>query len=74
MGLPAETERGINYAKSHTPEEKKKLINWVKVAPAVPIHIIYYTLWYDKQGNVTKWPDIYAYDQLILNHLQTYLP
>ena len=74
MGLPAETERGINYAKSHTPEEKKKLINWVKVAPAVPIHIIYYTLWYDKQGNVTKWPDIYAYDQLILNHLHTYLP
>ena len=73
MGLPAETERGMKYVKNHTEEEVNKVIGHVTVSPSVPVHIIYYTLWYDETGVLQQWPDVYGYDNLLWKHLKPYM-
>lgn len=74
MGQPAQTERGIKYVKNHTDEEVKKLISRVDVKPSVPVHILYYTMWYDETGTLQNWNDVYGFDKLLWKHLQPYMP
>ena len=72
MGLPAETEKGIDYVSSH-PNQNHKLIGYVPVKPRVPLYIIYYTLWPDMSGMMQTWPDVYGYDEVIWHHLQPFV-
>lgn len=73
MGLKAETDRGRQYLKTHPTDEDHKLIGYVPVKPHVPLYIIYYTLWTDENGVLQSWPDVYGYDTVIWNHLQTFV-
>ncbi len=74
MGLPAETEAGLEYETAH-PEvkDRNKVISHVAVSSRVPIYIIYYTLWPNEMGELQKWPDIYKYDEVIWNNLKPYM-
>jgi murein L,D-transpeptidase YcbB/YkuD len=72
MGKPAQTQRGKRYVSEHTDEEVMKVITRVPVNPSVPVHIIYYTMYYDETGVLQNWKDIYGFDALILKHLQPY--
>ncbi len=72
MDLKPETERGWEYLKTHKDEKEHKLIGYVPVKPKVPLYIIYYTLWPDEKGVLQKWRDVYGYDKVIWENLQTY--
>lgn len=74
MGLTPETLQGMEYVDSHPEvEDRNKIISYVSVKPRVPLYIIYSTLWPDEYGNFQTWPDVYGYDQVVWNHLSTYM-
>ena len=73
MDMQPMTERGHNYLMTHRDQEEHKLIGYVPVKPRVPLFIIYYTLWPDEHGELRTWPDVYGYDKVIINRLQTYM-
>lgn len=74
MGLTPETLQGMDYIESHPEiEDCNKIIGYVSVKPCVPLYIIYYTLWPDAYGAFQTWPDVYGYDQVVWNHLSTYM-
>jgi len=64
----------MDYIESHPEiEDCNKIIGYVSVKPCVPLYIIYYTLWPDAYGAFQTWPDVYGYDQVVWNHLSTYM-
>ena len=73
MDMQPMTERGHKYLMTHRDQEEHKLIGYVPVKPRVPLYIIYYTLWPDEHGELRTWPDVYGYDKVIINRLQTYM-
>ena len=72
MDLPPETEKGIRYVKEN-PDGEQRLISNKAVSPAVPVHILYFTMFPDANGNITSHPDIYGYDAVIRRCMQTYI-
>lgn len=44
---------------------RDRLIGSVKVEPAVPVYILYYTLYPDKDGTIEEFRDVYGYDKVI---------
>ena len=73
MDLAPKTQRGINYLRAHRSDKEHKLIGYVPVKPVVPLHIIYYTLWPDEHNVLRTWPDVYGYDQVLMEHLRPFL-
>ena len=73
MDKTAQTDRGRQYVSSHPDEkERQKVIGYVPVKPHVPLYIIYNTLWYDQDDVLQSWPDVYGYDKVLWQNLQTY--
>lgn len=52
---------------------KDMLIGRVEVKPAVPLYIVYYTLFPDADGTMRTFGDIYGYDDVIYAYLRNYL-
>lgn len=73
MDLGAKTERGKAYLRAHQNDKEHHLISYVPVKPSVPLFIIYYTLWPDHAGTLRSWPDVYGYDQTILESLKPFI-
>ena len=74
MGKTPQTEQGRQYVSTHEDEKQRlKLIGYVPVKPHVPLYIIYRTLWYDEDGVLQTWPDVYGYDKVLWQNLQTYV-
>lgn len=48
---------------------RKLIINTLKVKPAIPLFITYYTVYYDKTGNIVEYDDIYGYDAFLIEKL-----
>lgn len=67
-----ETQRGQDYLRSHPrPEDGVyRLASYMTIKPAVPLYIVYYTIYPDEEGTLRNYPDIYAYDEAVWNHLQ----
>lgn len=53
--------------------DKSLLLSSLKVNPAVPLFITYFTLYPDRNGVVHTYRDIYGFDEPIYRQLQTYL-
>lgn len=51
---------------------RQLLVNSVKVEPAIPLYITYYTLYPKKDGHLEKYDDVYGYDHVILHFLKNY--
>ena len=74
MGKTPQTDKGRHYVSTHEDEkQRQKLIGYVPVKPRVPLYIIYNTLWYDKDGVLQSWPDVYNYDEVLWQNLKTYV-
>lgn len=52
---------------------KDMLIGRVEVKPAVPLFIVYFTLFPDADGTMRRFGDIYGYDEVIFNYLRNFL-
>jgi murein L,D-transpeptidase YcbB/YkuD len=67
------TEKGRDYVSKLQPNEKPQLIRWQKVEPRVPLYITYYTLFPVPGGTLTVYPDVYGYDKVLADALETYM-
>lgn len=60
--------------KGNTPDGKEKKPEWqlrsVYLKPSIPLFFTYYTLYFDEHGQLSTYPDIYGYDDVLKNHLQ----
>ena len=52
---------------------RRMLIGSAKVTPAVPLFIVYYTLFPDRNGSIVRYEDVYGYDELVYSVLRNYL-
>lgn len=52
---------------------RKLLIRTCYVKPKVPLFIIYFTIYPDKNGVLTFYDDVYGYDQVIYRQLKNYM-
>ena len=52
---------------------RKMVVNSVKLNPQVPLFITYYTLYPMAGGRTAEYPDVYGYDRVIFNELKKYL-
>ena len=44
----------------------------MKVEPKIPVFITYYTLYPNLKGELISYPDLYGYDEVILQKLASY--
>ena len=79
MDIPPVTEQGMEYVRTHSPEENengrklpRKLISYMPVKPHVPLYILYYTIYPDENGLIQTYPDVYGYDKSVWNHLKKF--
>lgn len=52
---------------------REKLISSVNVQPAVPLFILYYTIYPDENNVMKEYGDVYGYDRVIYQYLQNYM-
>jgi len=69
----------VVYEKEEVDELKKdtiqrnKLIYTLNVNPEIPLFIVYFTIYPDpKTGKLVEYRDVYDYDKVIWEHLQSY--
>lgn len=72
MDLPPETDKGKRYV-SRNPEGGQKLISNKAVNPPVPVHLQYFTIYPDANGNIATHPDIYGYDAVVLHGMRHFI-
>lgn len=53
--------------------DRRRLVGQVKVEPAVPIFILYYTLYPNDSGGWDHYRDVYGYDAPILERIQHFM-
>lgn len=53
--------------------DRDKIINSVKVEPAVPVFITYYTVFYGIGGNLVSFDDVYGYDDALAEELSPFV-
>lgn len=71
MDMKPETDRGRKFMRRE-PEETR-LVHSLKVAPAVPVFITYYTMYPGKDGSLCSYPDVYGYDKVMSNHIKPFM-
>lgn len=54
-------------------QKRSQMVHSLKVEPSVPIYITYYTLYYDSDGNLVSYDDIYGYDGIIYETIKKFL-
>lgn len=54
-------------------DNRKMVVNGVKVSPQVPLFICYYTLYPLAGGRWAEYPDVYGYDKVVYGMLSKYL-
>ena len=63
MDIAPQTERGQDYVASG--RDGHRLVGSLKVSPSVPLYITYFTLYPNVDGQLSAWPDVYGYDELL---------
>lgn len=71
MDIKPETERGLKYIEDEN--NSRNLVGSLQVKPSVPLEITYYTLFPDEKGRITPYPDVYGYDEIILQTIKPFL-
>jgi len=72
MDIAPKTEQGRLYLKEHAEDPRPyRLVKYRDVLPNVPVYIVYYTAYPNPStGIVETWPDLYAYDKAISQHMK----
>lgn len=76
IDLEPETDRGRDYLDEHTDDPRPlRLIRQLPVKPALPLHIVYYTVYPNPEtGSIDTWSDPYGYDSVIAKAHPCLLP
>jgi murein L,D-transpeptidase YcbB/YkuD len=53
--------------------QRKLLVGAVPVNPAVPVYILYFTIYPNENGVLRSYSDVYGYDSLIYHQLENYI-
>ena len=70
MGMKPETPRGERYVADNG-DTDIKLVRSLKVKPNVPLYIIYYTMYWDIDGVLRMYNDIYGFDKVVFDSIKT---
>ena len=75
MDMKPETERGKKYLEEHEEDPRPlRLITYHGIKPAVPLFIVYYTVYPNPESGLTDyWPDLYGYDKAIEREIGYFL-
>lgn len=75
MDIPPVSEQGMTWLEEHGDEPKPhRLVSYSKVSPAVPVYIVYYTVYPNPEtGALETFPDVYGYDALILREIKPWV-
>lgn len=52
--------------------DQKRLVSTLKVDPRIPLYITYYTIYYNANGELTEYDDIYGYDDVLIEKLSPF--
>lgn len=53
--------------------DKKRLVNSLYVKPSVSLFITYFTVYYDSNGQLVDYQDVYGYDEALAEKLEPYV-
>lgn len=69
MGMKPETPRGERFVADNDKPDVT-LVRSLKVEPNVPLYIIYYTMYWENDGVLRMYNDIYGFDKVIFDSMQ----
>ena len=49
------------------------LVSTIPVNPSVPLFITYYTVYYDNDGRIVNYQDVYGYDEVLAERLKPFV-
>lgn len=53
--------------------DRSRMINSVSVNPSIPLFVTYYTKYWDENGQLADYQDIYGYDEVLYNKLKPFV-
>jgi murein L,D-transpeptidase YcbB/YkuD len=53
--------------------QRKMLVGNLDVSPSVPLYIVYFTLYPNREGRIDSFDDVYGYDRVVYEYLKNYL-
>lgn len=53
--------------------DRSRLVRSVNVKPAVPIFILYFTMYPDNDGKIVTYRDVYGYDPVVYRYIKNYI-
>ena len=53
--------------------DRSRMINSVSVNPSIPLFVTYYTKYWDENGRLADYQDIYGYDEVLYNKLKPFV-
>lgn len=74
VDMPDASADNKSADKSEAPEiDRKMLLRGLKFTPHIPLFINYFTLYPSSDGRMVTYPDIYGYDNAIIDGLRKYM-
>lgn len=52
--------------------DRKRLISTLRVTPQIPLYITYYTIYYNADGKLAEYDDVYGYDDVLIEKLSPF--
>ena len=53
--------------------DRKRMVNSKSVKPSVPLFITYYTIYFDVNGKLVDYQDVYGYDEVMAEKLAPFV-
>ena len=53
--------------------DRKRIINSIPVKPPIPLFITYYTIYWNDNGELTDFQDVYEYDKVLSEQLKPFV-
>lgn len=72
MDMEPETDKGKEFIEENEGDDLK-LVKRLNVEPQVPLFIIYYTIYPNEHDELTTYPDVYEYDDILYEHIKPFV-
>jgi murein L,D-transpeptidase YcbB/YkuD len=72
MDIKPETERGKKFMKDNEEADENtfRLVKYINVTPTIPVYLLYFTIFPNQNGAITKYNDVYGYDKIIWQYIK----
>ena len=72
IDIKPETERGKKFMKDNEEADEKtfRLVRSIDVNPNIPVYLLYFTIFPNQDGVITKYNDVYGYDKIMWQYIK----